>query len=109
MCTTPRTKKVCGVNTLTPGNSGLFFGPPKRFEADWIPYLQKKGRFHQITIKPLRDAGARHFCWIRPNEPILDTAKKSHILCPFGGFAYLFNDNPYIHDERNRFFEILGK
>merc|ERR1719509_120534 len=106
-------KKVVQVNTLVPGNTGLFFGPPKKFDKNWIPDLQKEGRFHQITIKPLRDAGARHFCWIRPNEPIVEyvsqNVTKKKILCPFGGFAYLFNDNPYQHDERNRYFEILGK
>lgn len=52
----------------------------------------RQGRFQRITIKPLNDLGALHFCWLRPAEAIDGCATAP--LVPHGGFAYLFHENP---------------
>mmetsp|Transcript_44791 Transcript_44791/g.129549 ORF Transcript_44791/g.129549 Transcript_44791/m.129549 type:complete len:152 (+) Transcript_44791:327-782(+) len=53
------------------------------------------GRFHHVTIGPLREAGAQYFCWLTPGEAFADEA--GHALdsqpqVPHGGFAYIFHD-----------------
>jgi len=98
--------KVCGVNTILPSiDNGLVFSKPKKWNHDFTKFLAKEGRFQPITIKALYDCGARHYCWIRPDEPLVDldwgTSEK---LCPNGGFVYLFHDK---YDEGSK--EEMGK
>jgi len=85
--------QVCGVNTIVPADNGLVFSKPKKWNHDLTRYLAKSGRFQPITIKALHDCGARWYCWIRPDEPLIDEGwGTSEKLCPNGGFAYLFHD-----------------
>ena len=44
----------------------------------------------KITIKDLKDKGACHYSWVRPDEPALEGFDRPHL--PHGGFAYLFHD-----------------
>lgn len=81
--------------TLIPtdkAEGGLQFSPPRRWEAEWTTALMRQGRFQRITIKPLNDLGAQHFCWLRPGEAIAGCATQP--LVPHGGFAYLFHEAP---------------
>jgi len=87
--------KICGVNTIIPSDKGLVFSAPKKWNHDFTSFLAKPGRFQPITIKPLHDCGARWYCWIRPDEPLVDDWGTSEKLCPNGGFVYLFHDNYY--------------
>lgn len=80
--------------TLLPSgkaDGGLQFAPPRRWEPQWTAALMRQGRFQRITIKPLNDLGAQHFCWLRPGEVIEGCA--SQPVVTHGGFAYLFHDN----------------
>merc|ERR1712150_46609 len=72
---------------------GLQFGPPQQWNPEWTRRLARAGRFQEITIKPLNDRGAQHFCWIKPGELIAgdDTGA---VKVPHGGFVYLFHKDP---------------
>jgi len=60
-------------------NSGkLTFGKPQKLDDDWIQEAIRLGSFHQITARPMIDAGATDFCWITPGP-----------LCQSGGFGFL--------------------
>jgi len=104
--------EVCGVNTIIPAKSGLIFSKPKQWNHDYTDALHKYGRFQPITIKFLHDLGARHFCWIRPDEPIGDGWGSAEKLCPNGGFVYLFHDRVTegTKEERakDRYFHVLS-
>jgi len=104
--------KVCGVNTIIPADNGLVFSRPKKWNPDFTRFLARSGRFQPITIKALHDCGARWYCWIRPDEPIIDEFGLSEKLCPNGGFVYLFHDKYYegTKDQMttDRYFHVLN-
>jgi len=51
----------------------------------------------------MRDQGAHQFCWIRPNEALLDQDKNNRwICCKNGAFAYLFHDGAEGNAEENK-------
>lgn len=81
---------ICGVCTITPGSpgTGLQFGKPLPWKSEWTAALET--RFSRITIQALKEKGACHYCWVRPDEPLLRD------LCPpelkRGGFVYLFHE-----------------
>tara|TARA_B110001452_G_scaffold229694_2_gene205681 strand:+ start:629 stop:2131 length:1503 start_codon:yes stop_codon:yes gene_type:complete len=80
--------------TLLPSDrtdGGLQFSPPRRWEPQWTAALMRQGRFQRITIRPLNDLGAQHFCWLRPGEVIGGCATQPAVT--HGGFAYLFHDS----------------
>lgn len=100
--------KVVGATTLVPAEQGgLQFGPARPWRPSWTAALMKLGRVQPITIQPLRDTGARHFCWLRPGErfPGEEQPEVEH-----GGFAYFFHEDVYSTDERacalDRYFPI---
>ena len=44
---------------------------------EWTEALMRQGagqwgRFHRVTLAPLRDCGARYFAWLPPGEVMLD-------------------------------------
>lgn len=86
------------VRISTPWSSqdgGLVFGRPLKWEPFWTKALLGDGRFQQVTIGPMRDAGVRYFCWLRPGERIVgeDLRPLHHQpYLPHGGFAYLFHE-----------------
>jgi nicotinamide phosphoribosyltransferase len=69
---------------------GLRFGAPKDWLTGWEELLQEKGRtFHPVTMAALTDHGVSHFTWVPPHTMVAGQS-----ICPLGGFAYLFGDNP---------------
>jgi len=110
--------KLVGTNTLMPmegDEGGLQFSEPKHWNPEWTRALMRHGRFQVITIKTLRDVGARHYCWLRPGEVICGDDGKPLSSQPevaHGGFAYLFHDNALSTDaeeiEEDRCFAILS-
>jgi len=95
---------ILHLTTPLPSNAdagGLQFLPPKKFEAEWTAALHQQGRFQRITIQPLNEIGAHHFCWLRPGEIIkngegMPCTSQPHV--PHGGFAYLFHSDVFCAD-----------
>merc|ERR1712023_244351 len=90
---------VVGVTTPGPPDSDatgtMSFGKPKKWLRRWTRSLADSDRFQRITLKHLSQAGARHFCWIRPGEVLNGTDGQPLEMqpeLPDGGFAYLFHD-----------------
>jgi len=74
---------------------GLQFGAARKWDHAWTPCLLEDGRFHRVTIGPLRAAGACFFAWLLPSEAFLDETPKpmeQQPQVPHGGFVYLFHD-----------------
>jgi len=96
--------KALRATTLLPSAleaGGLQFRRPTKWRSEWTAALMKQGRFQRITIKPLNDIGAHHFCWLRPGEVILGSDGQSlaeQPAVPHGGFAYLFHDDVFSTD-----------
>ncbi|KAH3756330.1 hypothetical protein Pelo_11894 [Pelomyxa schiedti] len=83
------------------------FGAAHPWSSNLTEVLWKQGRFQQVSIKELFDAGARHFCWIRPGERIGSESNGMEGLAwPHGAFAYLFGDDPFLDDPRNCCFPV---
>lgn len=81
-----------GTNSIAPapiGTLGLMFGRGQVLPDRVMCILQQKGRFQDITLQPLLEAGATHFAWIRPGEFERDVASGN------GCFAYKFNRGPH--------------
>lgn len=82
--------KILRLNAVLPSNDGgLKFGPPLHWESQWSDRLVKAGRFQPITVEEIRQTGATHFCWIRPNEVMWFKKYGGVPICPYGGFAYI--------------------
>lgn len=92
--------KICGISTIAPASqhSGMQFGTPLRWKLEWTAAIQK--RFSRITIQALKDKGACHYCWIRPEERELFHHDDAPSL-KYGGFVYLFHEDivPPIEDQ----------
>lgn len=74
---------------------GLQFGKPQKWQPIWTKALLGDGRFQRVTIGPLRDAGVRFFCWLRPGERFVGEDMRPLAFqpnVPHGGFAYLFHE-----------------
>jgi len=90
-----RIVKVTTVLLNTDKRGGLQFGPKQKWDPAWTKALIGDGRFHRVTIGPLKQAGAQLFCWLRPGE-IFESedgqplGSQPHV--PHGGFAYLFHE-----------------
>jgi len=85
--TTPRANKA--------EVGGLQFGKPRKWQPAWTKALLGDGRFQRVTIGPLRDAGVRFFCWLRPEERFVGEDLRPLPVqpqVPHGGFAYLFHE-----------------
>ena len=108
---------------LTPshGHGGLIFGGHRRCRHEWTEALVRAGRFAPVTIRPLLDRGATHFCWLTPNEKLKDADGTPLRYQPTGteegAFVYLFHTKS-LDFEKNppserslqlaRFFPIIG-
>jgi len=78
---------VVGTNAIQPAppfTLGLMFGRPQLLPAHVADVLTRRGRFQEITLEPLRRAGATHFGWIRPSE------FSDCVASPDGCFVYKF-------------------
>jgi len=84
---------VIRMNAVSPAVAGgLRFGPPLKWEPQWTQRLLHANRLRPITVKVIRETGATHFCWIRPNEVMWFGESGGTPICPFGGFAYIYLD-----------------
>lgn len=96
--------KVIHATTLLPSAldaGGLQFRRPTAWRPEWTAALMKQGRFQRITIKPLNDIGAHHFCWLRPGELVMGSDGRpceEQPQVPHGGFAYLFHSDVFSSD-----------
>jgi len=82
-----RDRKAIGTNSIAPaplGTEGLMFGRAQDLATPVEQTLTRQGRFQEITLAPMRKAGATHFAWIRPSEFSASTAATD------GAFAYKF-------------------
>jgi len=80
-------------NTARTG--GLQFSSPRKWNPAWTSAILEDGRFHRVTIGPLREAGAHYFCWLLPGETFMDDNGRLIELqpeVPLGGFAYVFHE-----------------
>lgn len=114
-------RKIIHATTLLPASDaesggGLQFGRPAAWRPEWTQSLMRQGRFQRITIKPLNDVGAKHYCWVRPGE-VLNAADGSPCAeqprAAHGAFAYLFHDDVFACDitdalELDRYFPIVS-
>lgn len=74
---------------------GLQFASPRKWDPVWTTALLEDGRFHHVTVGPLREAGAHYFCWLSPGETFTDEdghPLESQPEVPHGGFAYIFHE-----------------
>lgn len=74
---------------------GMQFASPRKWDHAWTPAILEDGRFHRVTIGPLREAGAHYFCWLLPGERFTDEDGRplaSQPEVPHGGFAYIFHE-----------------
>lgn len=85
--------KVCGLCTIAPAipDSGMQFGEPLPWKPEWTAVLAQ--RFSRITIQALKDKGAHYYCWIRPQEPELESLDIGGWKFNYGGFCYLFHED----------------
>merc|ERR1719237_1023979 len=63
---------------------------------EWSQRLAEQGRFQPVTMRTIRELGARKFCWLRPREIIEDEDGAPLPMqpdVPYGGFVYLFHDD----------------
>lgn len=96
---------VVGMTTVghsQENNIGEFrFTEAKRWEPEWTAALVEQGRFQTITMKSLRDVGARMYLWLRPNE-VLEAGDGNPLPrqpdVPHGGFVCLFHDDLFAAD-----------
>ena len=71
-------KTIVGTTTIVPAaDGGMHFGAPRRWYPEWTEALMRQGggqwgRFHRITLAPLRASGARYFAWLPPGEVMRD-------------------------------------
>lgn len=85
--------QVIRMNAVIPAVAGgLRFGPPLKWEPQWSKRLLHANRLRPITVKVIRETGATHFCWIRPNEVMWFGESGGAPICPHGGFAYICMD-----------------
>ena len=70
-----------------PENAVAFEGP-RKWRTEFTDQLKASGRFQQITLPFMLEAGAREFCWINPGEKL---TLGSEVWSPSvqGAFLYL--------------------
>lgn len=85
------------------------FSAPRRWEPTWTGKLAAEGRFLPITVRKWDAAGARYFCWVRPDEPLPDARGNNRPMARHGGFAFLFHGLDESDSEGlDRYFEIVA-
>jgi hypothetical protein len=90
-------KELVQVNAVFNGDNIRFNGPKTLTYSDIYGSLVKNGRLQEITNQEFLDANIQSFCWITPNENL-----NGKIICPFGGFLYMYNDKTI------QYFEIIA-
>jgi len=112
------TGAIVGVTTLgrpqREDKGSLHFGDPVKVLPEWTSSLVEQGRFQPVTMKSLVECGAKHFCWIRPNEEIKNANGKACSVqpsIPHGGLIYLFHDDVFASDQEScsldRYFPVV--
>ena len=68
---------VVGANSLCKATGGhqLKFQPPQPWRRQYTRNLAAHARFRRVTDTVLRTAGARFYCWIRPDEELHATVQ----------------------------------
>jgi len=91
-------------------NGALQFSAPKLWEPRWTEQLAKQGRFQPITARKWVAAGARYFCWVRPDEPLPDQCGRIRELAHHGGFAFLFHGLEEMDNQGlDRYFAVVAE
>mmetsp|Transcript_111388 Transcript_111388/g.311315 ORF Transcript_111388/g.311315 Transcript_111388/m.311315 type:complete len:463 (+) Transcript_111388:133-1521(+) len=92
----------------------LHFAEPRMWCHEWTAALAEMGRFQKITLKSVRDTGARMYMWLRPQEVIEGADGNPFPLqpdAPHGAFVYLFHDDILSTDEveiaLDRYFAVV--
>lgn len=99
--------RIVAVNTLSPqvsDGAALHFAKPRPWFPQWTKALAASERFQPLTMKVLRDVGARLFVWLYPGELLLGadgSPLASQPQVPHGGFAYLFHEDLAATDEED--------
>eukprot|EP00756_Hemistasia_phaeocysticola_P009357 Hpha_TRINITY_DN14869_c1_g2::TRINITY_DN14869_c1_g2_i1::g.169546::m.169546 len=81
--------------------SGANFEGPFSWPGARTAPLHAQDRFQAVSIKQLRDKGARWFCWLLPGEDI-----GGGLICPDGGFVYLFSETPGCSSPSDCYFRV---
>lgn len=98
---------ACSIR-FSPSGS-LQFSAPRRWEPAWTTRMVQRNRFQPVSARKWSLAGARFFCWLRPNEPLPDARGRDRPLVQHGGLAFLFHDlaEPDV-EELDRYFEVVS-
>jgi len=79
------------------GEAGeMHFSEAMHWSSEWTKPLLEQGRFQPVTIKRLRDMGARMYVWLYPGEVIEGedgNPLPNQPEAPHGAFVYLFHDD----------------
>jgi nicotinamidase-related amidase len=84
--------RVLAANALG-GGQDLCFSGPQKWRKEYTNELVSENRFKPITLKNLRDAGARHFTWIHAGETLLAVGQEAWVPAKHGAFVYLFSED----------------
>lgn len=79
---------------------GLHLGEKLPWDSTWTRALREDARFQKNTMQRLKITGVTEFCYLCPNE-VVDEVSLPEI--PYGGFAYLFDEKPWL----NCYFPIM--
>lgn len=109
-------KRLLHANAIFPlepnEEGGLHFSGRRHWNNQLTRPLAQQGRFQNVTIKFLKDRGAHHFAWLKPNEAIVDSEGQKHVLSANGCFVYLFHKSPHHATQeeldQNCYFAVLG-
>jgi len=113
-----RTKSVIVTAAASrPDQDGnITFGESVPWGRAWTAPLMEAGRFHKVTDPKMREAGALYHAKLGENEEVGhgDEDGQSRVICPNGGFVYLFSptgedaDFPVSDDMPGVYFEASG-
>merc|ERR1719491_881079 len=72
---------------------GVHFGEKQMWDNRWTRAMKADARFHKISFQQMQNMGATEVCWLCPDEQINGCIVPK---IPYGGFAYLFDDFPWL-------------
>eukprot|EP01062_Namystynia_karyoxenos_P082481 TRINITY_DN92_c1_g2_i1.p1 TRINITY_DN92_c1_g2~~TRINITY_DN92_c1_g2_i1.p1 ORF type:complete len:1498 (+),score=413.44 TRINITY_DN92_c1_g2_i1:406-4494(+) len=83
---------VCGANALTQGET-MHFDGPFPWRQEYTEQLRADGRITPVTLRFLRDLGARFFAYLIPNETLGGVnGRPPWRISRHGGFVYLMDE-----------------